>query len=1768
MKTNSLRVAFVFFYLALIAYGQNAKISVCVINDVDKPEGGLVIIADDKKYTTDEKGEFSIDLPYQSPGSPVIISIDRPGWSILKPFMGRTATINALTNGECNLVTIAPKRSPRFLDADSLSSLTGKLQTTGTFSVDLSTSIRREAKAVRNLERDELLQAYGKWSGFDVSEIEAALSERQKGTFVTETLREADQAWREGDHSRAVLLYLKIGNDDTLLVGNDVEGRRIKVTALMRAGTVSFEDYKFKDALAAFEALEKRYFDAGKISKDTFKAEWLDLEYYLGRTKVQLSSEAKWDEATTLLNDAIRSYKQALDSLTRQEFPDNQAKLQYGLGTALLELGRGRLNLSETLVSLNQAVEALNSAAQSAERLNKTGTSSLDLLRLQISIGEAWFALGTKTGGRESMGYLSKSLVVFDQANNALTREALVNDKDKRAYADLNHNLGLLRLNLFDRTVDPTRKVNDAKKAVTAFQEASTTYTRLLNSNQAACVSCVARSLIDLAISWDRLRLQSNLATERATYRKNTLVTFEQADKAINRIKPDEEPLSWAALKQALGHAFSELARRTNDPAEIGEYFERAIKAHDEGYALESRGYCPPCALQSLMEVGTVWSMLGQTTRDPVKSSVYFGNASDVFDRADKAMSEIKQNGVVLAWPGVKVNLGYGFANLAGLAGRAGDQARSSEYINKADKAYQEAYALIKLSDCPACTFNLFINLGNAWNALERMARSPVQAAEYRQKTLAAFDRADQAIDRLKREQEPISWAASKANLGLAFSQLATGVSDPALSVAYFKKAAAAFDAAAAVYNGLDGASDYCASCAVHSLLDLADAWDVLAGRVTNADERTLYSNKASDAYDQADNVISSIKRNEDKFIWAGLKTDLGQVFVDLASRANTPTRNAKLLSRAAVAYDEAAKVYDGADPSEDYCTPCATSTLLSLGRAWYTLGEKMGDDGAEYRNKALAVFDKAGKTINRIKREDEPFTWSRLTANLGDAFSDLAERTPDPSKASEYLGRAATAYEEEASGYALLLANREYCSPCVTSALTSLGRAWDALGERAANEAKAIEYFAKSVDAFDKASIGIRHDDKQDWADLNIDKGRSLISLASRTNYGPKKADYIEKASTAYEEAASAFAILFGGQNYCSPCAAHAMIGLGTAWRVLGQITPDATKSVLYYDKALAAFDKVRIAINLMKTEKDVVTQAELNGDLGDALSELAYETSDPARKAQYLNKAAAAFAEEWSSYATLLMSQDSCSSCLTAALSDLGTSWNRLGERSADQSKSIEYFGNAVEMLLKAENNARRDNDKRVWANLHDELGHALSDLAYETSDLTQKAEYLNKGAVAYDEAAGAFRLLYGSQDHCSSCLAHALIDLGTDWSKLAQTSSNPAKADEYRHNATATLDQASKAFNSVNRADDPFTWAGLNGDIGDAYSVLADQAPDSTENAQYLNKGAAAFEEEAKAYATLLAKKDYCASCLTSALTGLAGAWNLLGERADAPATAEEFFGKAVAVFDIASHTIKRDEEKLAWADLNVKLGRSFSNLGYSATDPAKRKDYFEKTILVYEEARKIYTLQANPQEWADVTVYLAQTYSALEKWDAVVEWSNRVLQEFPDDQRAYTEMAGALHDGLFEFGSALEFKKKWVEHHPADLSAQSDLAENYFTTAEFEQSIKLVNILLNNSEIKVADKMALRAIEIGCLLATDQSQAASVKFDTLTEEVRKQPANFSVTWIFRGSHRFVADYPKLAQHREWLEKLFDTLENSDHDMLTRGLTDLAKKFREQN
>ncbi|HXQ39372.1 MAG TPA: hypothetical protein VN843_35555, partial [Anaerolineales bacterium] len=259
------------------------------------------------------------------------------------------------------------------------------------------------------------------------------------------------------------------------------------------------------------------------------------------------------------------------------------------------------------------------------------------------------------------------------------------------------------------------------------------------------------------------------------------------------------------------------------------------------------------------------------------------------------------------------------------------------------------------------------------------------------------------------------------------------------------------------------------------------------------------------------------------------------------------------------------------------------------------------------------------------------------------------------------------------------------------------------------------------------------------------------------------------------------------------------------------------------------------------------------------------------------------------------------------------------------------------------------------------------------------------------------------------------------------------------------------------------------------------------------------------------------------------------------------------------------LKHGNDKLALANLNMYVGRTFSNLAERASDSTRKAHHLTSAVTAFEEARKIYTLEHNQQDWTNVRVNLAQTYLSLENWAAAIELSSEILQAFPDDGMALRMKVAALHEGPFKFEEAFELNKKWLDRHPYDEAAQIQLAESSFTTGNFVESNRLINTFLNKTDTEVSTKSALRVIQIGCLLATEEGKEVAAKLEALIEEVETQPADFRVDWTFHGTRHFIKQHTGLEANREWLKKLFDAIENKPRDTMVKELKSLQARFK---
>ena len=169
---------------------------------------------------------------------------------------------------------------------------------------------------------------------------------------------------------------------------------------------------------------------------------------------------------------------------------------------------------------------------------------------------------------------------------------------------------------------------------------------------------------------------------------------------------------------------------------------------------------------------------------------------------------------------------------------------------------------------------------------------------------------------------------------------------------------------------------------------------------------------------------------------------------------------------------------------------------------------------------------------------------------------------------------------------------------------------------------------------------------------------------------------------------------------------------------------------------------------------------------------------------------------------------------------------------------------------------------------------------------------------------------------------------------------------------------------------------------------------------------------------------------------------------------------------------------------------------------------------------------------------------------------------MLKVYPDYKEAYQSAVYLFQDKLFKFYEAFELYKQWLKRHPNDVSERAQFAESYFTTGRFDDSSKLIAVLLSKHDLEPSLRTALRAINIGNLVAlNDPKLAQQLEMDALITEVANQPENFDVAWTFNGVKHFISENEKLTDRRKWLLTLFNSMEEKNR----RTIVDVLKQLQ---
>ena len=471
---------------------------------------------------------------------------------------------------------------------------------------------------------------------------------------------------------------------------------------------------------------------------------------------------------------------------------------------------------------------------------------------------------------------------------------------------------------------------------------------------------------------------------------------------------------------------------------------------------------------------------------------------------------------------------------------------------------------------------------------------------------------------------------------------------------------------------------------------------------------------------------------------------------------------------------------------------------------------------------------------------------------------------------------------------------------------------------------------------------------------------------------------------------------------------------------------------------------------------------------------------------------------------------------------------------------------LGEAVASYKKAITVYTREVSLQNWAMTQNNLGNVLFDLGERTAGAAG-AKYLQEAEKACRAALEVYTPEAFKQDR-----AGTQNNLGTVLSMLGERTEGAARV-KYLQEAKQAYRAALEVYT---REALPQNWAGTTDNLGNVLSMLGER----TEGAA----GVKYLQEAEKVYRAALTvyTRDVLPHQWAAAQKNLGIVLGALGGRTE-NLTSLWYLQGAVKAYRASMLVDTRELMPQAWAIRQVVIGETLRTLA-GKSEGVGKVNYLKEAVVAYQEALKVFTLEADSQRWKLLQEFLADSYLKLEDAVSAAGAYANVLQVEPDNKDAYSEASRLYHEVLYDYAAAFALHQKWLAGHKDDAAVLPYFAETHFTTGRFAECVTRVNALVGSAYVKPSTKIALRAIELGALLAQGHGEAARGKLDALIAEVKAQPLEFKAAWSFNGTRHFIEQEEKLAAQRAWLLRLFDALGSPDRDVMLAALREVQAHF----
>ena len=348
-------------------------------------------------------------------------------------------------------------------------------------------------------------------------------------------------------------------------------------------------------------------------------------------------------------------------------------------------------------------------------------------------------------------------------------------------------------------------------------------------------------------------------------------------------------------------------------------------------------------------------------------------------------------------------------------------------------------------------------------------------------------------------------------------------------------------------------------------------------------------------------------------------------------------------------------------------------------------------------------------------------------------------------------------------------------------------------------------------------------------------------------------------------------------------------------------------------------------------------------------------------------------------------------------------------------------------------------------------------------------------------------------------------------------------------------------------------PQQWAMTQDNLGTIYFKLC--IFECKEDSLYLmHKGMEAYQKAIEVYDSLQLLQDWART-----QNNFGNGFRELGIRTEGQ-VGSDYLQQAADTYMCAMEVLTYKAFPRLWASIQDNLGIAYRASGIRVAGP-QGIDYLRLAVIAYRNALKVRTRQELPLKWAQTQSNLAEAYLDLGQNDAAAQAYANCLKVNPAHGMAYNIAIYYFHEVAFDYQQAYDLSKQALKYSGESIYARTHFAEKQFTTARFSNCAQQIQSLLQEQEIHIRNRVALRGILLANAFALGQSEGeAEEQFAALKKEVASQVVDFKVQRPFNGIKNFVSQYEKLAPYRDWLLALFNALNQEDRDAILAALDGL--------